>query len=630
VGPAEAYLIRQARLSTLPDPHRERGLPSGGLEPDVWRGEITVGDSLVLTSPNIVARLGADELKDAMLTLHPQSAMEHLHARFRAAEGSGSDGAIAFEATEVAPTSRARTLVPVRPAEPLAGAPDRSPIPLADNVQAAGAAMSAAADTARVAAGGAFERLVARAHDFMPRRKPAYRRVTPLASRRETQRRAALAVLALVMVVGGLGLGVYAFGGQGQQRSIGSINAGQAAIDTAKANLARVSGPGGIDLIEDDPEEALTLLTEAYGALDEAEKAKFSSRVVDPLRAQVVAGLDRLYGVVDVGWLTLFNFKPEEGAAPFDLKSVVRGPDGAPYVIDATTSTVYRIDLKRKRATAVVREGREAAGTTVSTPRFMSVGGRDLLVLDAKNVLWRWRPSNDAGKGTLNRVKVNGATQWGDDITAIGTYLRDPERGLFNLYVVDPSEQQIRHYPPANDGSGFPTKASGWLATARDVARMTAMYIDGDIFIVEGGVLERFSSGKSDGWEPQDLPDTLLRERSVASLVAGQGERRKGTVFTYDHDNGRLIEYDKASGDYLGQYRLKGGDEGWKDLRGFYVLPGVEEGPPTVVWVSATSLHQALLEQVPDDAGASPSPSGSGAPGSSASGQPSTEPTAAP
>ena len=44
VGPAEAYLIRQARLSTLPDPHRERGLPSSGLEPDVWRGEITMGD----------------------------------------------------------------------------------------------------------------------------------------------------------------------------------------------------------------------------------------------------------------------------------------------------------------------------------------------------------------------------------------------------------------------------------------------------------------------------------------------------------------------------------------------------------------------------------------------------------
>ncbi len=134
VGPAEAYLIRQARLSTLPDPHRERGLPTGELAPDVWRGEISVGDSLVLISPNVVARLGPNELKDAMVTLHPQSAMEHLHQRFVAANGKGSDGAIAFEATEVAATHRGRAPVPVRAAEPLAGAPDRSPIPLADPV----------------------------------------------------------------------------------------------------------------------------------------------------------------------------------------------------------------------------------------------------------------------------------------------------------------------------------------------------------------------------------------------------------------------------------------------------------------------------------------------------------------
>ena len=627
VGPAEAYLIRQARLSTLPDPHRERGLPSDGLEPDVWRGEVTVGDSLVLTSPNIVARLGADELKDAMLTLHPQSAMEHLHARFRAADGSGSDGAIAFEATEVAPTSRARTLVPVRPAEPLAGAPDRSPIPLADNVQAAGAAMSAAAGTARVAAGGAFGRLVARAHDFMPQRKPAYRRVTPLASRRETQRRAALAMLALVTGVGGLGLGVYAFGGQNQQRAISSVNAGQAALDAAKASLAKVSGPGGIDLVADDPEQAHQLLTAAYTALDDAETARVSVRTIAPIRAQVVAQLDRLFGVKEVASTTLLTFKPEAGAPPFDLKTLVRGPDGAPYVIDAATATVYRIDLKRKKAVAIVREGRKSGALKVSTPRFLAVGGRDLLILDKKNVLWRWRPSNDAGKGTLNKVNVNGSTQWGDDITAIGTYLPNVDLGLVNLYVVDPSEQQIRVYFAALDGSGFPAKATGWLATARDVGAMSAMYIDGDIFIVEGGVIERFSSGKSDGWEPKPLPDTLLRKTSTAVLVAGQGDRRKGTVFTYDRENARLIEYDKGSGDYLGQYRLAGGDEGWKDLRGMYVLPGAEDGPPTVVWVSATALHQALLEPVVPEA---PSPSASAAPGASSSGVPSSGPSAAP
>src|SRR4029453_5905065 len=103
-----------------------------------------------------------------------------------AAEGSGSDGAIAFEATEVASTSRARTLVPVRPAAPLAGAPHGCPTPPADNVQAAGLAMSAPAGNAKTAAGGALERVVGRMQDLMPRRKPAYRRVTPLSSRRET------------------------------------------------------------------------------------------------------------------------------------------------------------------------------------------------------------------------------------------------------------------------------------------------------------------------------------------------------------------------------------------------------------------------------------------------------------
>jgi hypothetical protein len=109
--------------------------------------------------------------------------------------------------------------------------------------------------------------------------------------------------------------------------------------------------------------------------------------------------------------------------------------------------------------------------------------------------------------------------------------------------------------------------------------------------------------------------------------VAGQGDRRKGTVFTYDRDNARLIEYDKASGDYRGQYRLAGGDEGWKDMRGMYVLPGVEDGPPTVVWISAGALHQALLDPVAPEA---PSPSASAAPSAGASTTPSTGPSAAP
>jgi len=626
VGPAEAYLIRQARLSTLPDPQRERGLPSADLEPDVWRGEVSVGDSLVLVSPNIIARLGADELKDAMLTLHPQSAMEHLHHRFVAADGSGSDGAIAFEATEVSSTARGRTLVPVRPATPLAGAPDRSPIPLADNVQAAGVAVSAAAGNARMAAGGAIERLVAWAQGLMPQRKPAYRRVTPLASRRETQRRAALAVLALVVVIVGLGLGVYAFGGNGDPgEAISSVNAGQRAIDAAREDLARVSGPG-IDLVADDPDQALDLLTDAYRQVQAAEAANVAETVVGPLRQKAIAGLDRLYGVVPVASETLFTFVPAEGAAPVELRAMIRGPDGAPYVIDRSTRSVYRVDLKARKATLVARVGMKQGGATFSNARYLGVGGPDLLILDAKNVLWRWRPADDEGNGTLIHVNVQGSTSWGDDIKGFNTFLRDASRGLYNLYVIDPSEQQIRAYSPAADGSGFPAAPTAWLATARDVSGMSSTYVDGDLFGVDGGAVVRFVSGKDDGWEAGSPADTLLRAAPTYSLVTGAGERRVGNVYAFDRPNARIVALDKTDGTYRAQYRLAGGARDWSDLRAMYIIPGIEEAPATVVWLSLTGVHQAVLEAVPDVA---PKPTPSAAQ-SDPSGEASAPPSSAP
>ena len=102
----------------------------------------------------------------------------------------------------------------------------------------------------------------------------------------------------------------------------------------------------------------------------------------------------------------------------------------------------------------------------------MAVGGRDLLILDAKNVAVALAAADDAGKGTLDTRSTSTARRRGATTSpAFGTYLRDAERGLYNLYVIDPSEQQILRYSPAADGSGFPAQAPAWLATARDVTR---------------------------------------------------------------------------------------------------------------------------------------------------------------
>jgi hypothetical protein len=284
-------------------------------------------------------------------------------------------------------------------------------------------------------------------------------------------------------------------------------------------------------------------------------------------------------------------------------------------VLDVATKSVYRVDLKRKRATNIAKNGKAIGNTRMSSPRFLTVGGRDVLILDAKNALWRWRASNDAGRGTTNRVQVNGSSQWGNDILAIGTYLRDSSRGLYNLYVVDPSEQQIRAYPPASDGGGFPAKSSAWLSTARSVDQMTALYIDGDIYITENGVLDRYTSGKSDAWQPGSPGDELLRPTSSEVLVAGAGERNKGNVYTFDRSNDRVLAFEKSSGKFVAQYRLADSD-GWADLRSMYIVPGVEDQADRLVWLSKDAVNQVVLEAAPETGGASPSP---GTPGTSGS-----------
>lgn len=613
VGPAEAYLSRGARLSTLPDPHRDRGLPSPDLEPDVWRGEINVGDQLMLVSPNVVSTLGADALKDALVTLHPQSAVEHLTARFRTSGGSGSDGALVIEAAEIAVSRAGVVPVPVRPAEPLAGAPDRSPIPLADTVAGGFAAAQSGARWARGAAGGALYRVLMRIQDALPSRGVRNRRVTPLSARREMERRAAMALLSLVVVVGGLGAAVFVLGGRVPAGpAIATLESAQGQLEKARTNLNRVIGPG-IDLVVNDPRRAEDLLTEAYTAIEAANRGGIPSSTTDPVKSRIVSALDRLYKMVEVTSASIFTFPADPVV---DLKALVRGPDGAPFVMDAATKTVYRIDVANGKATVIFREGNRARGLTQGAPRLLGIGGRDLLMVDSKNVIWRWQPANTSGKGTITRVRVTGASEWGDDIRAIGTFIRDADANLYNFYVVDPSEQQILRYSPAADGGGFPAAPNNWLSAARDVSGITGLYIDGDIWLADRGELLRVVNGNSAGWEATPPDDTILRPAPRYRLVTSGAERRLGTIYGFDPASRRVVAMSKANGTFLEQYRLATGATGWADLRDWYVEAGIEGEPDALVWISGNALHRAVLvaaTAAPASPGASGAPASAGA-----------------
>jgi hypothetical protein len=295
-------------------------------------------------------------------------------------------------------------------------------------------------------------------------------------------------------------------------------------------------------------------------------------------------------------------------------------------VLDRTTKTVYRVDLRAKKATAVVRAGTSASGLKVGDPKLLTTGGPDVVVLDTKNALWRWRPADTKGKGTLARIRVAEAATWGADILGIGTYVRNADDGLYNLYLLDPSEQQILRYSPAQDGSGYPAAGSGYLTTPQDVSRVTSIYIDGEVYLADGGIVERFVSGRSGDWRPDEPPDVLLRPRPAYTLITSPGTRGEGTLYGYDPGSDRIVAFDKASGRYQAQFRIADQGRDWADVRGFFVVNRASGQAPVVYWIDEQRVRAATLQDI--STLPSPSPVPSGSPGASPAG--STKPTSKP
>jgi hypothetical protein len=337
--------------------------------------------------------------------------------------------------------------------------------------------------------------------------------------------------------------------------------------------------------------------------------------------------------VVEVSSTSLFTFPTDE--APVTLTALVRGSDGAPYVLDAASKTVWRIDRAKQTATAIARSGQKATGGTMADPAFLTIGGPDVLILDAKNQLWRWRPTNTAGKGTLRRVPVVDSASWGNDIRGIATFVANFDAAFYKLYIVDPSEQNIMVLSPANDGTGYPIAPTGRLPTDRPVDGITDLLIDGDIFVAEDGEVARVIPAA--GWQASPPGDTLLRPTSNYVWLAspnkpdGSSSRRAGALYAFDSINHRLVAFSKATGDYIAQYRPAAGTEPWTDLRGMVVLPGLDDSAPTTLWwISATGLHSSVLEPAAPDGGPSASPGASASPSTDASPGTSSRATAKP
>ncbi|HUP82982.1 MAG TPA: hypothetical protein VM284_02210 [Candidatus Limnocylindria bacterium] len=624
-GEADGYLVRSARL-LMPEHDSGSGLPAtDALKIDVWRGEFSVGDSLILCSRNMVEVVGTEELKNAVVTLHPQSAAEHLHHLFVAAGGDGSDAVLAIEATEVSLSKVEHKLVPVTPSEPLAGAPIASPIPLADKMAGAASAVQERAVAARGALREGLGSVVNHVLDLMPQRRTNVRRITSTTTRRETQRRAALAILGFIAVVGVVGVGLWYFPQRGD-KPIDQVNQGEAALADAVDAANQVFGPD--DLLHSDPDEALDLLRGAWANLAIARQAQVDPETASQLDAELRVGLDQLYATTSVSATQLYAAPEGSG-----VTALTQGPDNAAYAI--VGDTVIRADPDTGAITTVIQAG-DGAGAGMGAPRLLAHGGPDLLVLDEDGALWRWRPS-----GALGEVRLSGEQKWDETVVDFQAFIINPDQGLYRIYVPYPNTSQILRYDPTADGGGFSAPAPYFISESVDVAAFRQLYVDGDVYAVTSEDLEQFFSGRQTNFSLDPPPDDSdLRAGHDYALLGATGARGDGDLYVWDRLWSRVIVYDKAVGAYSTQYLAAPGTPALTGLTGMYVVDRGHVEAPLLVFTTSSGLFQVELgagtEPVPSPsasppANVTPSPGGSPSAGASATPiGPTPEPTERP
>jgi hypothetical protein len=642
LGPAEAYLIRQARLLTLPDANPESGLPAEELDgPEVWHGEIAMGDCLVLVSPNVTRKIGLGPLQDTVGQLHPQAAVDQLQRQFSSGGlgATGGDGIVIVEATEVASTHRASPLKPVWPNDSLAGAPEHSPIPLADTVSGGVAAVQSTAHQAQLVADGWLRRSVYSLFDRMPERPARRGRVTPMIVRRERQQRAAVAVIGLLSVIAIVGTAMWFFAGPSQSAMIDKQVSAQQAFSQAQADIAAVYG-GGKDLVSTDPPKAYGYLKDAFQKLQFAQTHGYAEDNVASLLNTATNGLNAYYDVTMIQPQVVASFNTDL------LTGVVLGPDGAAYLIDSTVGTVYRIDLGSGTKLPMMWAGQPptAGAGIVGHPLLLTTGGGDVLILDDFNTLWRLRPDTieKSGRRTLIKINIPDNVNWGKGSRAIGTFAATSQIGQYNIYIVVPSLSQIMKYPPAADGSSYPAgDKSPYLLVNQNVSTVDDMYIDGSVYLLQDGRLVQYETGSAvKTWSP-DLPaDTADKAKLLRThlpvytrITADNNTQNQGTLYAYDSYNRRIVAIRKSDGAVVGDYMVPAGQPWLSDVRGMFVTKDESGANPVLYWVESGNLMSASLNPsaTPTPTGSAPA-SGSAKPSSSPKPSigPPTSPSAAP
>ena len=617
LGPASAVLVRDDKMYEIPPPpavaeedpriRRRRVAATLGealeVEPYTWQGGVAPGDRIALVSRHLAHAVGVDELKRALAGMRPAQAVEYLQQVFAIRGASGSDGLLALEITELAATATTHQLEPVRPAEPFAGLPDQSPVPLADAIGRGLHRAGDAAEGAKEAAGRGILTLLSWILAFVPHRRPEYPRSIPRTAERDAGRRRRIGMVGMAGVAGLIALGstVAALPSARPTDAIPRATIARQAI-TAASELVRTveERVGGADLVDRDPALATELLADAHAEIERAASVGVSEADLAVLRGRVEGRLDALYLVtrVDEPGVVVDLTAAFEDVEPADM---VAASDGSLWVLETGRGRVLRLDPASGAVELIYRAGETLeSGETPGDPWLIATAATDVIVIDRARTAWRI----DLAERIPRSMVLNGADSLSSAATLIGALQHRPPLEIFNLYIVDPETGGINRWsPPAVIPVTYPDAPEPFLTAAPDLDPRDArdLRVDVNAWLLHADTVTRVDFGSPRDQADYSLdppPDADLRPGLDYRLLDGATVGDREFLYVYDAAHDRLIAFQRADGAFVRQWMAgsTAADGGsLSDVRALTVT-SVADGPPVAYLLTADGVLRLVLE----------------------------------
>ncbi len=534
VGAGEVFVVRRARLfvpgarpGELTDYAyrvQRKTPPPLGAEEDVlvsvWREQAEPGDTLVCSVGRLIDVIGPDELKSAVLTLHPSAAAPRLRERFRSVAASDAVAGRSVPGVlvvEVAPLSAAPRVRPPPPAHVEEREVQRIAERIRGRLEGVAAVRGGVGRALRGLAHAVTRSLVtalALVAAISPRRRTALPRATEVAAVRAIRRRRVTVALAVALLLVASGVGVLAYVDYQEARASGNaaLALARARQEVDAARAAATKQPPDASAAREHMERAERFLQEV------ASSRRADARAVADLRARIAELREKLTNVLlDLAKL---DAKSAPSSLDYAFKDVL-------YIADPGAAKLWRVPSQAPDAAAVVaqRGGQEG----ISIPRLVSTASDVVYAMDEALRLFRYEAS------TRREILIKDKK-----------FIDPVDFAVFsgNLYVLDRASGQVWKYEPSADGHyGSPAIAYLERPLAPGTARSLA--VDGEIWVTnDAGQLLRYRRGGGATAGPLDFAIRWRAEPGRADAIqAKEGQGRK--LWLLDRSARRVIQLAK-------------------------------------------------------------------------------------